>query len=70
MHSIPVPINVRCYSNSDIIVRRSEVTLGASKRHGIKQKPRRFFARALRLSEFHSKSMSLTARPPQTYVPT
>jgi hypothetical protein len=26
MHSVPVPINVRCYSNSDIIVRRSEVT--------------------------------------------
>jgi hypothetical protein len=24
-----VPINVRCYSNSDIIVRRSEVTLRA-----------------------------------------
>ena len=29
MHSIAVPINVRCYSNSDIIVRRSEVTLRA-----------------------------------------
>jgi hypothetical protein len=29
MHSVPVPINVRCYSNSDIIVRRSEVTLRA-----------------------------------------
>jgi hypothetical protein len=29
MHSAPVPINVRCYSNSDIIVRRSEVTLRA-----------------------------------------
>jgi hypothetical protein len=28
MHSVPVPINVRCYSNSDIIVRRSEATLG------------------------------------------
>ena len=26
MHSVPVPIEVRCYSNSDIIVRRSEVT--------------------------------------------
>ena len=26
MHSVPVPINVRCYSNSDIIVRLSEVT--------------------------------------------
>jgi hypothetical protein len=25
-----VPINVRCYSNSDIILRRSEVTLRAS----------------------------------------
>jgi hypothetical protein len=29
MHSVSVPINVRCYSNSDIIVRRSEVTLRA-----------------------------------------
>ena len=29
MHSVPVPINVRCYSNSNIIVRRSEVTLRA-----------------------------------------
>jgi hypothetical protein len=27
-HSVPVPINVRCYSNGDVIVRRSEVTLG------------------------------------------
>ncbi len=27
MHSAPVPINVRCYSNSGIIVRRSAVTL-------------------------------------------
>jgi hypothetical protein len=33
MHSVPVPINVRCYSNSDIIVRRSEVTLRANRRH-------------------------------------
>jgi hypothetical protein len=29
MHSIPEPIDVRCYSNRDIIVRRSEVTLRA-----------------------------------------
>src|SRR6476620_11198534 len=29
MHSVPVPINVRCYFNSDIIIRRSEVTLRA-----------------------------------------
>jgi hypothetical protein len=29
MHSVPVPINVRCYSNSDIIVRRTEATLRA-----------------------------------------
>jgi hypothetical protein len=28
MHLVPVPINVRCYSNSNPIVRRSEVTLG------------------------------------------
>ncbi len=33
MHSGPMPINVRCYSNSDIIVRRSEVTLTAATRH-------------------------------------
>jgi hypothetical protein len=32
MHSVPVPINVRCYSNSDIIVRRSEMTLRAISR--------------------------------------
>jgi len=32
MHSVPVRINVRCYSNSDIIVRRSEVTLRATSR--------------------------------------
>ena len=25
MHSAPVPINVRCYSNNDMVVRRSEV---------------------------------------------
>jgi hypothetical protein len=29
MHSVPVPINVRCYSNSDIYCWRSEVTLRA-----------------------------------------
>jgi hypothetical protein len=28
MQSVPVPIKVRCYSNSDIIIRRSEVTKG------------------------------------------
>ena len=33
MHSAPVPINVRCYSNSDMIVRRSEVTLRAKSGH-------------------------------------
>ena len=32
MHSVPVPIKVRCYSNSDIIVRRSEVTLRAKRK--------------------------------------
>ena len=32
MHSVPVPINDRCYSNSDIIVRRIEVTLRAKNR--------------------------------------
>ena len=37
MHSVPVPINVRCYSNSDIIVRRSEVTLRATFVHCGKQ---------------------------------
>jgi len=29
MHSAPAPTNVRCYSHSDMIVRRSEVTLRA-----------------------------------------
>jgi hypothetical protein len=33
MHSVPLPINVRCYSNSDIIVRRIEMTLRAKRRH-------------------------------------
>jgi hypothetical protein len=32
MRSVPVPIDVRCYSNSNIIVRRSEVTLRAKRR--------------------------------------
>src|SRR5579859_7348270 len=31
MHLVPVPINVRCYSNSNPIVRRSEVTLRGHK---------------------------------------
>jgi hypothetical protein len=30
IYSAPAPINVRCYSNSDMIVRRSEVTLRAT----------------------------------------
>ena len=42
MHSVPVPINVRCYSNSDIIVWRSEVTLRANKRHALRHLIRRF----------------------------
>ena len=33
IHSVLVPINVRCYANSGIIVWRSEVTLRANKRH-------------------------------------
>ena len=32
MHSVPVPINVRCHSHSDIIVGRSEVTRRARKK--------------------------------------
>jgi hypothetical protein len=32
MHSVPVPINVRCYSNNDVIVRRGNVTQRAMKR--------------------------------------
>jgi len=32
MHSVPAPVNVRCCSNSAIIVRRSEVTLRAKTR--------------------------------------
>ena len=35
MHSVPVPINVRCDSNSDIIVRRIEVTLRAKAGHSL-----------------------------------
>jgi hypothetical protein len=36
MYSVPVPINVRCYTNSDIIVRRSEVTLmGQQQTHAL-----------------------------------
>ena len=39
MHLVPVPINVRCYSNSNPIVRRSEVTLRAQFRtHAPQQK--------------------------------
>jgi hypothetical protein len=37
MHSVPVPINVRCNSNSDIIVRRREVTLRANLRQSALQ---------------------------------
>ena len=33
MHSVPVPISVRCYSNGDVIVGRSEVALKARRRH-------------------------------------
>jgi hypothetical protein len=41
MHSVPVPIDVRCYSNSDVIVRRSEVSLRAIRDHRTaKQKDR------------------------------
>ena len=29
IHLVPVPIKVRCYSNSDIIIRRGQVTLRA-----------------------------------------
>jgi hypothetical protein len=61
MHSAPVPINVRCdlsaqpvdatqalnlsAGNSDMIVRRNEVTLRANRRH--RAFTRRRFARAL-----------------------
>jgi hypothetical protein len=41
MHSVPVPINVRCYSKSDIIVRRSEVTLRATS--GLMQRSKQTF---------------------------
>jgi hypothetical protein len=30
MHSLPVPINVGCYSSSDLFIRRSEVKPRAS----------------------------------------
>jgi hypothetical protein len=39
MHLVPVPINVRRYSNSDIIVRRSEVTRRAIRRHSVSEMP-------------------------------
>jgi hypothetical protein len=42
MHSVSVPINVRCYSNSDIIVRRSEVTLRANRVVSHRRKQRAF----------------------------
>jgi hypothetical protein len=35
MHSVAVPIDVRCYSDSDITVRRSEVTVRAMNRHSL-----------------------------------
>ena len=34
-YSVPVPINVRCYSDSDVTVRRSEVTVKASSTKGL-----------------------------------
>jgi hypothetical protein len=49
MHSGLVPINVRCYSYSDIIVRRSEVTRRAKTRHGL----------SLPLLEFRAMASSL-----------
>ena len=36
MHLVPVPINVRCYPNSNAIVWRSEATLRANKRHRLR----------------------------------
>jgi hypothetical protein len=53
MHSVPAPINVRCYSNSDIIVRRSEVTLRAI--NGLMQrlKQRRQKDRLAASTKFH-----------------
>jgi hypothetical protein len=35
IYSAPVPINVRCCSDSDIIIWRSEVTLSAINRHAV-----------------------------------
>jgi hypothetical protein len=58
MHSVPVPINVRCYSNSDIIVRRSEVTLRAdsvAKRFWAPER-RTLFPNQARKGNFDSKS--------------
>jgi hypothetical protein len=56
MHSVPVPINVRCYSNSDIIVRRSAVTLRASNRLMHCNKIRRLQTSSRRRLVFTSKS--------------
>jgi hypothetical protein len=44
MHSVPVPINVRCYSNGDVIVWRSEVTLRARKRRRLGREASRYAA--------------------------
>ena len=41
MHSAPVPINFRCCSNSDTIVQRIEVTLGANNKLLHRNKQRR-----------------------------
>jgi hypothetical protein len=58
MHSVPVPINVRCYSNSDIIVRRSEVTRWANR--GLTQRNMIFEAQI-------GNRGSLAAPPPRAY---
>ena len=56
MHSVPVPINVRCYSNSDMIVRRSEVTLRAINTHRRAITHVRFLPKAIRRYRFAVKA--------------
>ena len=50
MHSVPVPINVRCSSNSDIIVRRSRFTNDGNREAQL------FFSRAIDLDPTFSRS--------------
>jgi hypothetical protein len=43
MHSVPVPINVRCYSNSDIIVLFGAAKWRAKSRQSVPQQEGQLF---------------------------